>query len=118
MEETRFIVFITGWMVISCGMFAFYTFCRNATIKRTVHPWVMTFAGSLFVVAVWWITESAYVALIVVALTPIIMWCNIKFIRFCGACGNTLTIPWIWRINFCPICGTRMGRTRGQGTLS
>jgi hypothetical protein len=102
--------FFPIWGILGIGTFVFYSFNRNVTLKRKIHPWLVSGIGFVFWLFIIWVGFPLPIcigALLVIALITIL---NIKMIQFCDHCGKTIQSGGFSKIKYCPKCGNEINR--------
>jgi len=103
----RFNIFFVVWVVLAVASAAFFYGSNNATLKRKIFPFWISFAGGLFIVFTSYIQgHFSWFPILPVAL---IIYLNIKNTKFCTVCGKTqynrnLTTPQ----KYCANCGSSL----------
>jgi len=106
-----FIAFILLCGVLGIGSVVFFTFNRNAALKRRIWPGFIIGGGLLFVSFVYFSVGQQQPELLyfLLPMTALVSFINIRSTRFCDACGRTLTRqPILKRTQFCPHCGAEL----------
>jgi len=102
-----FIVFIVVWAALGIGLSALMRFNRDAAFKRRIFPPIMIGVGALFLAFVLLSgTVPPAFLLLMVPMIVLIMFLNVKFTKFCDACGETVRTRQVFSSpKFCPKCG-------------
>lgn len=104
--EAAFPIFFIAWGCVCLAVWMFY-WKGSLEAKRRWHPRIVIGAGVLFL---GFIAISMPVALtLAVPSVALITFLNLKFIRFCPACGVTLVQNPPWSApRFCSKCGASL----------
>ncbi len=101
----RFVIFIVTCSVLAVSLSAFYSLCRDVTLKRRLHPWLQAICGFVFIFFMWWIEPDASI-LLFAPFIVLVTFLNATLITFCGTCAK-LIHPFSFS-KFCPGCGARL----------
>lgn len=108
--NSGFPIFFGIWFVLGVVSWAFFSLNKNAALKRKVFRPFAIGSGLLFLGFIWSRGESSkpFFWLIVAALV-VIVYLNLKAVKFCDACGKTVTSqnP-LSPAEFCPQCGSHL----------
>ena len=105
-SDTEFLAVWVLWALLGLASFVFFTFHRNAVLKRRVWRVGVPVLGVAFLGLVAWFTRSAVMLLFALPAVALITFLNLRSVRFCDACGQTVyTHGWIQAMRFCPGCG-------------
>jgi len=97
------------WFLVSIGSAAFFRYNRNAALKRRVWPAFLVVASLVFVGIVWFVGRRVEVLAFVVPAVALLTLANLRMVRFCGACGDTVRSASPWRrAVYCPRCGSKL----------
>jgi hypothetical protein len=104
-----FRIFVAMWVVLGSLSFAFFTFNKNATLKRKVHAPLVVAVGVIFVGSVWLMGVPKHFLYTAIPAVALITMLNIRTTRFCGPCGRAVFSqnPFS-RPEFCQKCGARL----------
>ena len=107
-SDQIFPIFVATWVVLGILSFAFFTFNKNAALKRKVRTPFVVAVGILFVCFVWLAGAPSKVLYVAVPAMALITMLNIRTTRFCNSCGKTIyTQNPFSRPEFCYKCGAR-----------
>jgi hypothetical protein len=96
-------------LTLSIAIALFHRFCRNVSIKRKTHPWLLSLLGAVFVSIFFTTGLPIQLLFIIVPFATIFVLINIKKTYFCGACGSTLyNAKPFERMSYCPKCGANL----------
>ena len=109
-EPQVFPVFMTVWVILGIAG-AVIHWKGSFDTKRRWHPRFVVGAGLLFVGFTWFAMPVAPVRIAVLPAAALITWLNLRFTKFCAACGATQynRIPWS-PMRFCSKCGAALDR--------
>jgi len=104
-----FPVFFGVWFVISFGSAAFFRLNKNASLKRKVWAPFLVVTSLVFIGVVWTITKRVEVLYFLVPAVCLLTLVNLRMVRFCDSCGDTVRSQSPWRKPaFCPKCGAHL----------
>jgi len=106
---TVFPFFLATWAALAVASFVFFQFNRNAALKRKLWPVFTIGIAILFIAFAWLMGLRDRGLYFIVPAVALITWLNIRFMKFCDACGRTLyPHPPFIRYEFCPSCGGKL----------
>ena len=107
--EQVFPIFIGIWIVLGLVSGAILFLNNNAQMKRSLWPPFVIGTGILFLVFMWLMGFSGKAFLIMLPLTGLITYLNLRTVRFCSACGKTLINQnFLSPPKFCSKCGAEL----------
>jgi hypothetical protein len=109
-DGERFAIFACVW--VSLGVALGVLFWRgSAERKRMWFPRLTVLAGALFIAFTYWISPVAEALYVVVPVTALITYLNLKTTKFCPKCGAYYqTFGALYRANYCRRCGFELPR--------
>ena len=104
-----FLIFFATWVVLGVLSFAFFTFNRNAALKRKVWTPFVVATALIFVGFIWLVGAPSQVLYVAGPAVALITMLNIRTTRFCDSCGRTIFAqnPFS-RPEFCHKCGAKL----------
>ncbi|MFS2134503.1 hypothetical protein [Duganella sp. Dugasp56] len=104
-----FPIFFGVWMVLCLFSAAFFSFSKNAKLKRKVWPPFTIGTAILFVGFVWAMDSPSQTFLFMIPVVALIVFLNLRSAKFCDACGKTnMSRNPFFRSRFCSKCGAKL----------
>jgi hypothetical protein len=83
-------IFFGIWFALGLFPTFFIVFCKNASLKRKVWRLFTIATAVLFVGFVGVMTFPSHVVLVMGLVVALITFLNLRSVKFCDACGNTI----------------------------
>jgi len=102
-----FVGFIAVWIALGLGLAGLMYFNRDAAFKHRIFPPIAIGLNALFLVFIILPGGPRTVLPFLVPMIVLITFLNVKFTKFCDACGETVyqTRKSLRPAEFCPKCG-------------
>jgi hypothetical protein len=104
-----FPIFAVTWVILGVGSFIFFSYNKNAALKRKAWPIMVIGAGALFLTFGWLMGFRGQPMYFMAPFVLLITALNLKGTKFCDSCGKTIMArsPFT-STRFCPDCGTEL----------